>query len=154
MEGEVADISDEVTTLKEESELLERVHELEIRLAVLERCGCESDCPFPEPDYDSNWVSIEKGQGLILTHDLNTTEYFVYLIGRYDTAGDETSDFITGEDNFHTYRFGGDVYYDILYGTSRMCGIWYVASKNSIRIDRAAYDYFADYIRVRIWKLP
>jgi len=155
LEGEVDDISDEVATLKEESELLERVHELEIRLAVLERCGCESECPFPEPDYDSNWISIETGQSLTLAHDLDTTEYFVYLIGRYDTTEDETSDgFITDEDNFHTYEFGGDIWYDTLYGTTKMRGIWYVASKNSIRIDRAADDPFSDYIRVRIWKLP
>jgi hypothetical protein len=155
LEGDVDDISDEVTALKEESELLERLHELEIRLAVLERCGCESDCPFPEPDYDSNWISIDKGQGLTLTHDLNTTEYFVYLVGRYDTTEDETSDdFITGEDNFHTYEIGGDWSYDTIYGSMEMRGIWYVAHKNSIRIDRGAHDPFSDYVRVRIWKLP
>jgi hypothetical protein len=155
LEGDVEEISEDVATLKEESELLERVHELEIRLAVLERCGCDSDCPFPEPDYDSNWISIEQGQSLILTHDLNTTDYFVDLIGRYDTTEAETSDgFITGADNFHTYEFGGDIWYDTLYGTSRMRGIWYIAHENSIRIDRAADDPFVDYVRVRIWKLP
>jgi hypothetical protein len=155
VEGDVEEISEDVAALKEEAELLERIHELEIRLAVLENCGCDSDCPFPEPDYDSNWISIEQGQSLVLTHDLNTTEYFVDLIGRYDTAEAETSDgFITGEDNFHTYELGGDWSYDPLYGTMEMRGIWYVAHENSIRIDRGAHDPFVDYIRVRIWKLP
>ena len=155
LEGEVANISNEVTTLKEGSDLIERVHELEIRLAVLEKCGCELGCTFPEPDYYSNWISIEKGQSLTLTHDLDTTEYFVYLVARHDTTQDETGQtFITDQDNFHTYRFGGDVNYNAAYGESNMMGVWYVASKNSIRIDRAADDYFSDYICVRIWKLP
>lgn len=152
LEEEVDEISDEVSTLKEESELLERLHELEIRLAVLERCGCESDCPFPEPDYDSNWISIEQGQSLTLTHNLNTKEYFVYLIGRYDTSKGGT--FITDEDNFHTVEMGGDWVYNILYEESNKYGIWYVASKNTIRIDRAYHDPYSDYIRVMIWTLP
>ena len=153
VEEEVEEIADEVTLMSSNLDLLERIHDLETRMAVLENCGCEETNGFPEPDYDSNWVSIGKAVSLTLTHDLNSDNYFVYLVGKYDTVGGDSITPTIGPGNFHTWEMGGDWFYDDIYGTSKKYGVYYEAYPNTITIHRAASDPYSDYVRVQIWRL-
>jgi hypothetical protein len=40
------------------------------------------------PDYDSGWMRIDTDERLVLTHNLNTTNIFVYLIGKQIMGAD------------------------------------------------------------------
>jgi len=47
IEEEVDEISDDVIVLQTNLDLLERIHELETRIAILENCGPDSEAQFP-----------------------------------------------------------------------------------------------------------
>jgi hypothetical protein len=152
IEEDVEEVTEEVSLIQSNLDLLERIHNLEIRLEVLENCGCEDENCFPEPDYDSDWVSMEKGVGMTLTHNLDSEVYFVYLVGKYDI---ENGDAITPpieEENFHTWDYGGDWVFSELAGVEKR-GIWYEAYRDTIKVIRAANDPYSDFIRVMIWIL-
>jgi len=95
------------------------------------------------PDYDSGWQSISQGGVIFLTHNLNTTELLVYLIGRY----------WSGYEWHHQFAFGGsrDEYHN-------QQGAWWAATNTTINLYRGAQDNASgmpwQYVRVMIWKIP
>ena len=150
VEKDVEEVTEEVSLIQSNLDLLERIHNLEIRLEVLENCGCEDENCFPEPDYDSNWVSMESVT-LTLTHNLDSEFYFVYLVGKYDIENGAPITPPIEEENFHIWEYGGD-WYDVM-DESKKSGIWYEAYRNTIKVVRAVSDPYSDFVRVMIWKL-
>jgi len=88
------------------------------------------------PAYDSGWQSINKGQFLTLTHDLNTVELLVYVIGK-------------SPDSYaiHQFYYG---YAFLLSGQVRGL-IWYALTGTSIKVLRAPDDTIWSEVRVMIW---
>ncbi len=104
---------------------------------------------FFAPDYDSGWMEILQGQILILQHNLESQELFVYVLGKLEhpTYGDIT----------HQDYFGGDHFVDEieLYITTNFVGVqWDTLNSNEIRLHRMTNDSLWQYIRVLIWELP
>lgn len=158
IEENVEELSDEVMILESNLNLLERIHELETRITVLEECGCEDEANgFPQPDYDSGWLYWDReleGTTMTINHGLNSMDYYVYLIGKYNVvSGEPISPPITDPTHFHTWGYGGDWGYSELTGEFKQ-GIYYEAYMNSIKIMRANSDPYSDYVRVMIWKIP
>ena len=93
------------------------------------------------PAYDSEWLSIEPAETLTLRHNLNTTEVFVYLIGKSDLYDVHQTNYGCNEVEGQGWR-----------------GIaWYGLNATCIKIMRCRYDTNAqvqwNYIRVMIWKI-
>ena len=157
IEDEVEKLSYDVMILESNLALLDRIHELETRITVLEKCGYEKETNgFPQPDYDSGWLYWDRevqGTTMTINHGLNSMDYYVYLIGKYNVNGGEPiSPPITDPTHFHTWGYGGDWGYSDLTGTFKQ-GIYYEAYMNSIKIIRAASDPYSDYVRVILWKI-
>lgn len=93
------------------------------------------------PAYDSGWVDISQGQVLILTHNLDTTEVLVYVIGN-------TS--IEGPYGIHQIFYGGvrDRYMTYTEGLN-----WYALTNTTIIITRYYDDWLWDQVRVMMWKV-
>jgi len=151
IEEEVETISEEVDDLQTDLDLLERIHELEIRIEILENCGA-TEGVLPAPHADSGWISIEKGDSITFAHGLDSLEYIVDLQSRYDL---EEGDPITPPilyPHFHNWEHGGDWTYSTIYETSDKIGVWYEAYGNTVVVMRAADDPYSDQVRIRIWK--
>ena len=124
---------------------IEKIHDLETRIAVLEKCGCDFECGFPTPDYDSDWQPIDNFEHLTLQHNLDTMDYLVYLMQKDDEAFTE----------FHNFGSGGAFPDDFELTMKRgFKGTMWTASKNSIEIYRYDNDVTSDYVRVMLWKIP
>jgi hypothetical protein len=123
---------------------IEKIHELETRITVLETCGNECEKAFPPPDYDSGWLLLPKGEHLILEHNLNTMDYFVYLIHMDDES----------PNTFNNFGSGGAFPFEDLLGRTLSLGTMYEAEKNSIDVYRYYDGVLTDFIRVMIWKIP
>jgi len=102
------------------------------------------------PAYDSGWVTVNAGNYLTLTHNLNTTEVFVYVVGRLGPPDDHI---------IHHLHYGGWGYY--LYdGTghvyaSREEGLtWTGLTNTTIGLVRSSGDTDWQQVRVMIWKIP
>jgi len=89
------------------------------------------------PDYDSGWFNLTIGQ-TVLSHNLGTTEVFVYLYGRNPS-----------ESNIHQYNYGGTLYGTNWYGAS-----FYELTSTNITIGRLPSDNDWIEARVQIWKIP
>jgi hypothetical protein len=148
IEEEVSEISDDVLVIQSNLELLERIHELEIRLTVLENCGVDVNAQFPSPIYDSGWHPLTPGEHLILPHNLDTTDYFVYFL----VTEEEPSDvFPFVPSTFHNFGTGG-AFWEFS-GTPVDAGTYWTASSNTIDIFRHADDGVCNYARVMLWKI-
>jgi len=94
------------------------------------------------PDYDSGWRPLSMGQQLYLTHNLNTTELIVYLVGRYDS----------GYTWMHQYSFGSQL------DGGAQHGAWWATCNTYIIIYRGLHDHTSfqpwNYVRAIIWKIP
>jgi hypothetical protein len=123
---------------------IEKIHDLETRITVLEKCGPECEHKFPPPDYDSGWHPIAKNEHLTLQHNLNTLDYLVYVMQKDDEAFNEFHNFGTGGAFIEDYQI--DVIID--------AGTMWTASQNSIEIYRYNDDSVSDYVRVLLWKIP
>jgi hypothetical protein len=110
-----------------------RITDLETELAVL------NATKLGQPDYDSTWYNISKGESIILTHNLGTTDVIIYMIGN-DT---DSAHYI------HQIGFGGDNYFSGAGGA-----YWYELTPTTIKTTRAANDNDWDQMRVLIWKIP
>jgi hypothetical protein len=97
-----------------------------------------SDLGFNSPPaWDSKWTPIGKGDTK-LYHNLNTTDVFVYMIGK-DSDG-----FV------HQKDYGGWSYpVNVWYGA-----YWYHLDENSITVHRHGGDGDWVQVRVMIWKIP
>jgi len=94
---------------------------------------------FGAPDYDSGWLPISPGGWLDLTHNLGTTELFVYMIGKSHFT-----------ENIHQMYLGLETYYNP--GLEERGAWWLVNDWNEIRVIRGAEDSgtWAN-VRVYIW---
>ena len=87
------------------------------------------------PAYDSGWIEISPSETVTLTHNLNTTEVFVYMIGRCGVL-------------IHQYKYGSD--------GNDVGTYWYDLTEDEIRIYRASNDWQIKNwsgVRVMIWKI-
>ena len=151
IENEVDQISEDVNLLKMNLDLLEKIHALETRITVLETCGPECESGFPSPCYDSGWHKLTPGQNLLLLHNLNTVDYFVYFIVTEDSPLD-IDPFVPA--SFHNFGTGGAFVEDYVIERSYDLGTYWKASKNSIDVYRYPDDTVCNYARVMLWKIP
>jgi hypothetical protein len=155
VEDEVDALSDDVMILELNLDLLERIHELEIRIAILENCaeecGSNGGSGFPAPDFDSGWQPLTAGGDLTLIHNLGTLEYFVYFMVTEDEPADVTP---FNPSSFHNFGTGGafieDYTLELMYDT----GTYWTATQNTIVIYRYPDDVVSNYGRVMIWITP
>jgi hypothetical protein len=149
IEENVDEITQEVNILKNNIDLLEKIHDLEIRIAILENCGPECETTFPSPSYDSGWHKLTAGQNLILIHNLNTVEYFVYFIVTEEEPTDIDPFMPT---SFHNFGTGGAFVEDYMIQIMSSLGTYWEASRNSIEIYRYPQDTVCNYARVMLWR--
>jgi hypothetical protein len=95
---------------------------------------------FPNPDYDSGWISTGTGSNTI-THNLGTTDIFVYVIGKWG-------------DKVNQYHFGQDIYFDAEDYVYESGLYWETTGINTISLRRGPTDIDWASARVLIWKLP
>ncbi len=139
---EITEIADIIRLVLDQ---IEKIHDLETRITVLEKCGPECEHKFPPPDYDSGWHPIDQNEHLTLQHNLDTMDYFVYLMKKDEDSFTE----------FHNFGSGGAFPDDfLLTETSYSLGTMWKASKNSIEIYRYPDDMTSDYVRIMLWKIP
>ena len=124
-------------------ELQSRIDELEARVEKLENQSLPLGYARP-PAYDSyreqGWVPISPGTSKTFTHNLNTTDVLVYMIGRYDLS--TTSPLI------HQKRLGGDTN-----GLWEGGAYWRDLTNTTIMVERYPDDGTWNYVRVMIWKI-
>ncbi len=98
------------------------------------------------PDYDSGWVERDGRLVVEFTHNLNTSDVFVYVIAKWYRDWDGS-----GGPMVHQFYYGGDEYGD----SGETQGFYwdtYTEDPNSIRVE--IFGGRADELRVLIWKLP
>jgi hypothetical protein len=121
-----------------------KVNNLESRIETLESQAIPQGF-VAAPAYDSGWVAISQSETLTLTHNLDTTELFVYVIGK---------DAIT--DGFFIPSGGIN---QIYYGTGTDSGngyrglCWLNLDDTTIQVFRAHSDLKFDEVRVMLWKI-
>lgn len=93
---------------------------------------------LPAPAYDSGWVSINQGQEITLTHNLNTTNVLVHIMGKFPQGF-----------GIHIVALGGDDRSNNLYGL-----FWRYLDDTTIRVYRLPEDTsWWQQVRVMIWKI-
>jgi len=112
--------------------------DLQARVEALENQSVPSGYIGP-PAYDSGWISISQGQQLLLTHNLNTTEVLVYVIGKDPNPSTA----------IHQFYYG---YVWLTSGANRGLA-WYSLTDTSIKVLRAPNDTIWSQVRVLIWKM-
>jgi hypothetical protein len=93
-----------------------------------------------KPDYDSGWLDLNQSRHRTLVHGLNTTDVFVYMIGKYS---DTETPYI------HQRDYGGTIGVLTSYGA-----YWYDLTAMTISVQRYNQDTNWNYARVMIWKIP
>jgi hypothetical protein len=94
---------------------------------------------FPQPDYNTGWVSISQGETKTFTHGLGGSYYdYVVDLMFYDNTGG-----VTGP---HQEGFGG--WFD---GSNYRGTYWYDLDASQIKVHRWSNDTSTDWVRVRIW---
>jgi hypothetical protein len=102
------------------------------------------------PAYDSGWISNWtdwEGLHLInLTHGLNTTEVFVYVVGRFN----QTIDVFENE-SIHQFAYG----WSFAGLGAGPYGVFWVLTENEIAIYKGSAFEGIDWyeVRIRIWKI-
>ena len=116
------------------------IHDLKDRVKILE------NAPLPggfvsAPAYDSGWTNVATGQVKIFTHNLGTTEVFVYMIGRNGTEG-----------KIHQRRYGGENT-----GSTFQGAFWFKLTGSEVKVRRLDDDVMSantwEQVRVMIWKI-
>jgi hypothetical protein len=92
-----------------------------------------------EPDWDSGWVTLPAGEVTPFTHNLNTTNVLVYMIGKD----------IDGTYDIHQWKFGTDDN-----GWSWLGTGWLNLTETTIKVGRQKDDAYWDQVRIMIWKIP
>jgi len=112
--------------------------DLQARVEALENQSVPSGYIGP-PAYDSGWQSINQYQTLTLTHNLNTTEVFVYVIAKAPSSM-----------AINQFYYG---YAWLPSGENRGLS-WYSLTDTSIRVLRAPDDTGTwSEVRVMMWKI-
>lgn len=87
------------------------------------------------PDYDSGWMDVSEGEIITLTHDLGTTELFVYMLGQ------------GGGLEIHQHHYGGTC-------PAGNRGLrWYHLTENTIQVERSGNDERWEQFHIMIWKI-
>jgi len=94
------------------------------------------------PAYDSGWVKIDAGQVITLTHNLGTTNLFVYMIGRAGGVGH----------SIHQSYYGGGRNGDNALGCILKGGTTTTISVER-RLGDGSYNPRWEYVRVMIWRI-
>ena len=102
---------------------------------------------FPPPAYDSGWIEVPQNisNNVTLTHGLQTTEVFVYAIGKTNTSG------------IHQGNYGLN-WYPYLASGGQMGIRWYDLNATHIKVGRGQIDHLSpsvawNYTRIMIWKI-
>lgn len=105
---------------------------------------------MPTPDYDSGWVSVERGRSATLTHNLggNLNNYVIQMecfdLGSYD-----------GNQLYHRQSYGGraDIrsFFGAVVGNYRRGAYWHGLSNTEIKVHRERNDWNSPRVRIRIW---
>lgn len=93
-----------------------------------------------KPAFDSNWTYIAQDQEIVFDHGLNTTQVFVYMIGKTNQSA---SPYI------HQIDYGGEINFGYVTGVQ-----WYDLTNMSIRVHRGILDTNWDQVRIYMWKIP
>jgi hypothetical protein len=94
---------------------------------------------FPQPDYDSSWISMAPSQHLTLTHNVGgSVNNYVVDMQFYDTGLNGINNAGMGMDQYDNGQKRG------------VC--WTNLTTSTIEIWRGDMDPYADQVRVRIWK--
>lgn len=144
-------VEDKVATIQ----FMEKIAELEARIVVLEAGGGTQGPPGPKgekgdtgsfgaPDYDSGWLVITDPLGKeIFEHNLDTTDLFVYMIGK-DTLS-----------SVHQWYYGGNLDYIFLSEEHYYDGAaWSTLNSNTVEVFKFPDDGDWYEVRVLIWQLP
>lgn len=101
--------------------------------------GPNGGAPFPNPAYDSGWVSITTDKTLTLTHGIggNAENYVVDMMFRYDAFGSS---------HIQNNGIGGDGYDNKYHGA-----YWSDLTNQQITVVRMAHDAYVSRVRIRIW---
>jgi hypothetical protein len=126
------------------TELLSQINSLNVSLVNLQKrvdeLEAETSGFISAPAYDSGWVAIPNGTFMTFHHELDTTELFVYVVGRYESA----------QRPAHQVYYGGNL---VATGTYRgLC--WYLANKDNLVAYRYPDDLDWELVRVMLWKIP
>lgn len=114
------------------------IAELEARVSELES---QPNTGFlSKPAFDSGWVNVGHGQYRIFTHNLNTTEVLVYVLGNTSATGYKINQMF----------YGGTRTSDMTYTEGLF---WYALTNTTIHIRRYYDDLFWEQVRVMIWKI-
>lgn len=92
------------------------------------------------PAYDSGWITISQNEDLVLIHNLNTTDLFVYFIGK-DSTGT------------HQYYYGGDRKVLPDWSTDNRGLYWGWGTNMTIQLYRLREDLHYEQVRVMIWRI-
>jgi len=115
-------------------QLQQRTNELETQLIIL------NATKLGTPGYDSGWVYSPSGQDWhhVFTHDLDTTNVLVYLIGLDSETG-----------SIHQHWYGGQN------SGAWWGGVWWSdLTTTTITVWKYRDDTEWDYVRVIMWKIP
>ena len=112
---------------------------------------------FAEPDWSSVWTPIAQNEWIEFTHDLNTTELYVVIIGRKPSSNYvHQNDFGLNRDEFMIGYSGapGNPSDLVLHYEQYDKGAkWNTWGPNKIQVYRAANDVWWEEVRVMVWKL-
>lgn len=96
-------------------------------------------------------LNLGLSENLILSHNLNTIEYFVYFV----VTEDEPTDLdLFVPSSFHNFGTGGAFVEEYTIDHEFDLGTYWKATKNSIEIHRYPEDTVCNYARVMLWKTP
>lgn len=121
----------------------EAIYSLESRVGALE----EQSIPqgfMGVPAYDSGWFSIDQNEDITFTHNLNTDELFVYLIGRSHYGGPDSPDFM----KIHQEDYGD---LDWVCGEAGHGCCWSRLDNTTITVRRGGNDEGWSEARVMTW---
>jgi len=101
---------------------------------------------FREPDYDSGWVPLEGRIVVNVTHNLNTSDIFVYALAKWYRNWTDS-----GGPMVHQFYYGGDRYWT---GSTTVTeGFYWDTYTNYPNSVEVSCYMRVDEIRVLIWKL-
>jgi len=107
--------------------------------------GPQGSTGILNPDYDSGWTELSGRIVVEFTHNLGTSDIFVYILAKWDRDWEGS-----GGPMVHQFYYGGDRYGD----PEQTQGFyWDTYTENPDTIEVSCYER-ADEIRVLIWKLP
>lgn len=145
MNATITDLRTEINILSAKvdnlnSTLASRINDLNDQIAWLKtELGILNATKLGKPKYDSGWVTLIAGQNKNFTHNLNTTNVLVYMIGKD----------ADGANDIHQINFGGETDNWQYWGA-----YWFDLTETKIMVRRQPQDIDWDEVRIMIWKIP